>query len=76
MTNDIKDLKLIDEDDNEYIIGALTEYNSEKYALMVNINDEQDNFIGKIIKNGENYEIEVEEDEEILLHVVDGLKTV
>ena len=58
MNAELSEIKYIDEKNNEYIIGALSDYNNERYGLMINIHNPIDFFIAKIINNQDNIELE------------------
>lgn len=58
MNAELSEIKYIDEKNNEYIIGALSDYNNERYGLMINIHNPIDFFIAKIINSQDSIELE------------------
>lgn len=76
METDVSKLKYVDEENNEYIIGALSDYNNERYGLMVNLHNPVDFFIAKIIKNQDNIEFEIVDDDKEVSAILNDLAVI
>ncbi len=76
MENNISNLKYVDENNNEYIIGALSDYNNERYGMMINLHNPEDFFIAKIIKNQDSVEFEMVEDRNMVNDIMNDLSVI
>ena len=76
METDVSKLKYVDEENNEYIIGALSDYNNERYGMMVNLHNPVDFFIAKIIKNQDNIEFEIVDDDKEVSAILNDLAVI
>ena len=76
METDVSKLKYVDEENNEYIIGALSDYNNERDGMMVNLHNPVDFFIAKIIKNQDNIEFEIVDDDKEVSAILNDLAVI
>ena len=73
MITDVSKLKYIDENNNEYIVGALSDYNNERYGMMINLHNPVDIFVARIIGINNTIEFEVVEDDKKAAAILNDL---
>lgn len=76
MNIDVSNFKFVDEENNEYIIASLTNIDNERYALMVNINDETDNFIAKLSEEKDAMALEIVTDTHLADKILENLDVI
>lgn len=67
----LKNVKFITEDDQEYIILFDKVINDEQFGYAVNLNDESDAMCVRLVKDDEGYFFDFVEDKNIIKEIMD-----